>query len=61
MNKQERRVRNEISEILSSKDAVNRDKFVKELNDFLYTEVKKVNNAEMEMFLREKNQHVYII
>ncbi|MEE9378852.1 MAG: hypothetical protein V3V33_12545 [Candidatus Lokiarchaeia archaeon] len=59
MDNREIRIRTELSEILASKEPPNRKRFIRDINDFLYTENRKISDMEMEASLREKEQHVY--
>lgn len=59
MNKRERKVRSEISGILTEKSSVERERYARDLEAFLYTENRRIRDKEMEVLLKEKNQQVY--
>jgi len=52
----ERRVRQEISEILTEKNSIERERYAKELNAYLYTESKRIRDREIEESLKGKQQ-----
>lgn len=60
MNK-ENQVRKIISEVLNDKTQVERDRFIKDIDAFMYTENRKISDLEQEKLLREKNQQVYSV
>jgi len=59
MNKREKRVRSEISGILSEKSPIERERYARDLGAFVYTEIRRIRDKEMEALIKEKNQHVY--
>lgn len=59
MNKREKKVRSEISGILSEKSSVERERYARDLEAFVYTEIRRIRDKEMEVLLKEKDQHVY--
>lgn len=58
MNREEK-VKREISGILSEKSSVERERYARGLEAFVYTEIKRIRDKEMEALLKEKNQQVY--
>lgn len=59
MDERERRVRGELSLILSDKSTSERRIFVRDLKAFLYTESRRIRDKEMEALLKERSQQVY--
>ncbi len=55
----ERRVTEDLKEILRSRGRAERDRYVRNLRDWLYTESKRVQDEQMGALLREENHHVY--
>ena len=61
MDKRERIVREDISDILKSKDRAERIEYIKQLKAYLYTESKKINDMETEKLLQDKEYMVYVV
>lgn len=59
MNKREKKVRSEISAILTEKSSVERMRYARDLEAFVYTEIKRIRDKEMEALLKEREQQVY--
>lgn len=59
MNKREEKVLREISGILSEKSSVERERYARDLEAFVYTEIRRIRDLEQESLLKEKNQQVY--
>ncbi|MBA7531393.1 hypothetical protein ES705_23605 [subsurface metagenome] len=60
MNK-ENQVRELISEILNDKTQVERARFIKEIDAFMFTKNRDISDLEQEKLLREKDQQVYSV
>lgn len=59
MDERERRVRGELSLILSGKGSAERRNFIRDIKAFLYTESRRISDLEQEALLEQKNKHVY--
>lgn len=60
MNK-ENQVRQLISEIMNDKTQVERARFIKEMDAFMFTKNRHISDLEQEKLLREKDQQVYSV
>lgn len=58
---QERRIKREISEIMTGMTHIERAHFIENIDAFLYTENRRISDSEQEALLKEKNQHVYSV
>ena len=56
MNKREEKVLREISGILSEKSSVERERYARDLEAFVYTEIRRIRDIEMEESLKGKQQ-----
>lgn len=61
MNKREKKVRSEISGILSELSSAEQERYARDLEAFVYTEIKRIRDKRMEALLKEKNQQVYSV
>ena len=57
----ENQVRQLISEIMNDKTQVERNRFIKDIDAFMYTENRRISDLEQERLLREKSQQVYTV
>lgn len=57
----ENQARQLISEVMNDKTQVERNRFIKDIDAFMYTENRRISDLEQEKLLREKSQQVYSV